>query len=149
MAQGKDQQRANYPLAVYNFRVSVNGESMSFAKVEGLRLEHHTLSYRHGLSFLEGEAQVCYRRDAYVPLTFERGTTVRGVAWLSEWLDERTPRRVDVSLCDERGGALMSWRIAKAVAVKLVAPSFDASSSEVALDRLELRAAGISLELLN
>ena len=36
-------------------RVSVEGASMRFVKVSGLQRQHQTATYRHGLSFIEGE----------------------------------------------------------------------------------------------
>jgi len=52
---------------------------------------------------------------------------------------------MEISLCDERGIPAIAWRIAKAVPVKLGASAFDARASEVAIDSLEVKAAGISI----
>ncbi len=144
MADSLQTQRAGYPLAVYNFRVTVDAVAMSFAKVSGLHREHKTLTYRHGLSFLEGEQITKYYIDKYVSVTFERGTLV-GVRYLHDWLEDNKPRAVEVSLCDDGGRVVLTWRIAKAIAVKLSAPTFDAKSNEVAVESLELKAAGISI----
>lgn len=50
-----------------------------------------------------------------------------------------------VSLCDPSGKPAFAWKIAKAVPVKLSAPAFDAKSSEVIIDTLEVQAKGVSL----
>ena len=55
MAETKIDQKARYPLPVYNFRVTIDGTSMSFSEVSGINLEYDTVTYRHGLSFWEGE----------------------------------------------------------------------------------------------
>lgn len=144
MAQTRQEQRAKYPLAAYNFRVTVDAQEMSFARVSGLQREHQTLTYRHGLSFLEGEQIVKYRLDKFVSVTLERGT-VLGARFLRAWLEEARPRVMEISLCDERGVPVIAWRIARALPVKLSAPAFDAKSSEVAIETLEIKAAGISI----
>jgi phage tail-like protein len=147
VAQTKAEQRAGYPLAAYNFRVTVDAQALSFAKVSGLHREHQTLTYRHGLSFLEGEYITKYRIDKYVSVTLERGTTL-SMRFLQTWLEEQQKRQVEISLCDEAGTPVLAWRIARAIAVKLTAPTFDARTSEAAIDTLELKAAGISLVYL-
>lgn len=145
MAQTRADQRALHPLAAYNFAVVVNGVSMSFAKITGLQREHKTLTYRHGLSFVEGEQITKFRVDAWVPVTLERGV-IPGRAALVEWLERRQPSAMEVSLLDESGRSVVAWRIAKALPVKLTAPAFDASASQLAVESLEIRAAGISIE---
>lgn len=144
MAQTRQQQRTVHPLAAYNFLVTVDGVAMSFAKVSGLQREHKTVTYRDGLSFVEGERIAKFRVDAWVPVTLEQGT-VAGRAFLASWLERRTPSAMEVSLCDEEGVPVVAWRIAKALPVKLSAPTFDAATNQVSIESLELRAAGISI----
>jgi phage tail-like protein len=144
MADNLAKQRSSYPLAAYNFRVNVDGVTMRFAKVSGLHREYKTVTYRHGLSFIEGEQIAKYFIDTYVPVTLEQGTVI-GSKSLHEWLERKTPVSLEVDLCDATGTPVLAWRIAKALPVKLSAPTFDAKSNEVAIDTLELRAAGISI----
>lgn len=144
MPQTARERRHGFPLAAYNFRVTVDAQAMSFAKVSGLQREHQTLTYRHGLSFLDGEQLVKYRIDKFVSITFERGSTP-GLRFLQTWLEERSKRTMEVSLCGEQGEPLIVWRIAKAYAVKLSAPTLDARTNEVAIETLEVKAAGISI----
>lgn len=144
MAESVLEQAARYPLAAYNFRVSVDGMAMSFARVSGLQREHQTATYRHGLSFIEGESITKFHVDRYVPLTLDRGT-VMGAARLAEWLEKRTKSSMEVSLCDEHGEPVLVWSATKVVPVKLVAPTFDAATNGVSIESLEVRAAGISL----
>jgi len=144
VAHAKQEQRASYPLAAYNFRVTVDGTAMRFAKVSGLAREHQTVTYRHGLSFMEGEQIAKYYMDKYVSITLEQGV-VLGSKFLHAWLEQKTRSSMEISLCDERGIPAIAWRIAKAVPVKLGASAFDARASEVAIDSLEVKAAGISI----
>ena len=144
MAHSQAQQRSSYPLAAYNFRVNVDGATMRFAKVSGLQREHQTLTYRHGLSFIEGEQIAKYYIDKYVSVTLEQGAVI-GSKFLHEWLERKTKSSMEVSLCDEQGTPVVAWRIVKALPVKLSASAFDARTSEVAIDTLEIKAAGISI----
>lgn len=137
-----------YPLALYNFRVDVDGGSMSFTEVSGIEITYEHVVYRHGLSFQEGEKIATFAFDAFAPITLKRGTIPARQAqplFLYEWLKKQDLRSMDVSLCDETGQAVLTWKIQKAVPVKLTAPSFDAKSNEVAIDTLEVQARGVSL----
>lgn len=144
MADSLLEQRASYPLAAYNFRVLLDAKAMSFARVSGLQREHQYVTYRHGLSCVEGELLAKYRVDKYAPVTLDRGVTT-GARALYDWLEDREPRVLQIDLCDASGRPALAWRIARAFAVKLTGPSFDASTNEVAIDSLEVMAAGISI----
>jgi phage tail-like protein len=147
MAETRSVQKARYPLPAYNFRVSIDGASMSFSEVSGISLEYQTLTYKHGLSFWEGQRVKQYYSEKYVPITLKRGT-VQGMGFLYEWIARgaSSPRTLEVSLCDEAGQPVVTWRIAKAIPVKLQAPRFDAGTNDVSVESLELMGAGISVE---
>ena len=147
MAITKEEVKTQYPLPVYNFRVEVDGQAMSFSEVSGLNIEFEKVVYRHGLSFWEGEGIKKYFYDKYVPVTFKKGT-IRGTNVLYDWLSRKSSsiKMVVVSLCDENGQPVVSWRIKKAVPTKLTAPTFDASANDVSVEELEIMAAGISVE---
>jgi phage tail-like protein len=146
MADSKSTQKTNYPLPVYNFRVTIDGESLAFSEVSGLEAEYELISYRHGLSFLEGAVLETIPLTTPVSVTLKRGTSLGAKPlFLQEWMTGKKPKAVDVSLCDETGTPLISWRIAKAFAVKLSAPEFKAESNSVAIEALEVKATGISL----
>jgi phage tail-like protein len=135
---------ARYPLMAYNFRVTVGGTALSFSEVTGLNREHLHVTYRHGLSFREGEDIVKYSIDHYVSITMKRGT-MSGSNELYEWLEHRGDRAIEISLCDELGVPVVTWQVAKAVAIKLEAPGFNAGATEVAIESLEVMASGITV----
>ena len=147
MALTKDQLKASYPLPAYNFRVTVDGAAMSFAEVSGIQVERESVMYRHGFSFWEGEGIKTFRYDKFLPITLKKGT-VKGANVLYEWVNEQEtrPRIVEVSLCDEQGQPLVTWRIRKALVVKLEAPAFDASTNEVSVESLELMVRDVTIE---
>ena len=156
MAETTGYQKSNYPLPVYNFRVTLEGIAMSFSEVSGITLEYQTVTYRHGFSAQEGERIEKYYYEKYVPVTLKKGTVhtplkkggEQRIDSIYKWVKDnsRRPGVMEVSLCDEQGVPVVSWRIGKAVAVKLQAPTFDAGSNEVAIESLEIMAANISIE---
>ena len=146
MPQLPEDQRASFPLPVYNYRVTVDGETMSFAKVSGIEVSYDTVSYRHGFSFLEGERIQSFAFDSFSDVTLTRGVILgaRPLA-LYQWLEKKEIRGVEVSLCDETGTPVVTWKIAQALPVKVAAPEFDADSNNAAIESLTLKARGISI----
>src|ERR1700704_6549917 len=78
MALPANIQRTSYPLALYNFRVKVAEISMSFTEVSGIAIDHDHVTYRHGLSFAEGEHIATFYFDSFVPITCKRGAILGG-----------------------------------------------------------------------
>jgi phage tail-like protein len=146
MALSTDVQKQTYPLPAYNFRVRIDETIMSFAEVSGIAVEYEKVTYRHGLSFTEGEAIVTFKYDPFVTVTLKRGVVLGATPlFFYEWLSKGDLRSLAVSLCNEVGDPVISWQIAKAVPVKIQAPAFDAKTNEAAIDTVELAVRGITL----
>jgi phage tail-like protein len=145
MAISAAEQRVRYPLTTYSYRVSLGGAEVSFSELSGLTIDYETTTYRHGLSFAEGEIIVRQHLDKYVPLTLKKGV-VYGLKVLCDWLASGETRTLDINLCNEQGAPAVTWHIVKAIPVKLSGPTLSASGNEVAIDSLELRVTGISIE---
>ena len=144
MAISSTAQDSSYPLAAYNFRVTVADLAMSFTEVSGLTREFETLTYRHGLSMFEGEQIVRFKLDKFRPITLKRGE-VQGMAQLRDWLEAGDIRTVGVSLCDARGDPVLTWRVQKALPTRLEAPALQAAGNDAAVETLTLMAAGITV----
>jgi len=80
-----------------------------------------------------------------VPVTLKRGV-VQGQNDLYQWSRSGEPRPVHISLCDERGNPVLTWHLARALLVKIEAPSLQAGSNDAAIESLELMAAGITIQ---
>ena len=146
MAQSVAYQKVSYPLPLYNFRVKVDEQLLSFTEVSGISVDYEHVTYRHGLSFLEGESIQTFHRSAFRPITCKRGTVLNAQpTYLYDWLKARDLRPMEISLCDEQGSEVFSWKIAAAVPTSLKAPTFSASSNDVSIDTLELQAKGVSV----
>lgn len=144
MAMTVAQQARSYPLPAYNFRVTRAGQSLRFAMVSGLQREHKVITYRDGLSFLDGELLARYHLDQYVSVTLEQGV-VEGEGSLHAWLEEAGPQPMEVQLCNSKGVPVLAWRMARTIPIKITAPTFDARTNEAAIDVMEIKASGISI----
>ena len=146
MAQSKDVQKQSYPLPAYNFRVRIDDTVMSFAEVSGIGIEYDKVTYRHGLSFMEGETITTFYYDSFITMTLKRGIVVGATPmFLYDWLKKGDIRTLAVSLCNETGDPVISWQIAKAIPVKIQAPTFDAKTNDVSIESVELAVRGITL----
>lgn len=133
------------PIVTYNYRVVIGSMAMRFSKVEGLVWERKAISYLDGLSFLDGESLSTYRIDTYSSLTLYQGVVVADTS-LHDWLLAGDARLLQVQLCRADGQPVIAWQANRAIPVKLTGASLDANANEVALDVLELRAAGWSIK---
>ncbi len=148
MAVSKADMKAKYPLPVYNYKVTVDNEEMAFSEVSGLVLQTGAvILYKHGLSFKQGEhiqkTSSAFQKQAPVTLTLRRGI-VNGNTALFDW--GKAIKTMMISLCDETGTPVVAWKIGRAMATKLSAPSFNAGANEVAIESLEVYAKDIEIE---
>lgn len=144
MAMTIAQQALDHPLVAYNYRVNVDEIAMRFSKVEGLVWERSAITYRDGLSFLNGEMISTYRVDHYAPITLQQGL-VGGDTKLLDWLNKGDPRILQVMLCKANGQTLVTWKANRAIPIRLTPTTLDASSNDLAIDTLELQAKGWSI----
>lgn len=158
MAQSKDHIKASYPIPVYNYRVSIlepdggEAESIGFSEVSGLSVNFEPVTYKHGLSSFAGYNIIPGMRQP-VNVTMKRGV-VNGGDYLHAWFEkahrdppfESVKRDIVVDLCDEKGTAIVRWRVLGALPTSLSAPTFDASSNDVAIESLEVIANDLKVD---
>jgi phage tail-like protein len=155
MAVTKDTIRTDYPLPVYNYRVEIGGEAVAFSEVSGLTISYETTTYKEsptaggaaGPRTLQMPAQ---RTPPTITLKkgIVRSTSIKV---LYDWIktvqiNQIEKKDVFVRLCDEKGEAVISWKISNAFPTKLDAPTFDAKSNDAAIQSMELKADFITLE---
>ena len=138
---------ASTPLLVGSFRATVAGETVSFAEVTGLTIEREQTTYKHGLSEWEGEILPTYRSTKHQRLSLKRGVFADDssfFAWLTS--EDAAPKPMDLAMVDASGAPQLVWRIKRAVPVKLTGPNLIASSTEFAVQTLDVMASGITVE---
>ena len=151
----KDDIRTDYPLPVYNYRVEIGGDAVAFSEVSGLSISYEISTYKESPT----EAGAPGPRMMIVPgqrnpakITLKKGI-VRGASMqqLYGWIKTTTINQVEkkdifIRLCDENGGAVISWKVVNAFPTKLDAPTFDAKSNDAAIESMELSADFVALE---
>jgi phage tail-like protein len=156
MSDGKAAIRNNYPLPAYNYRVTIMGdgqaETIGFSEVGGLSMGHDPVTYKDGFSFAMG-VRIIPGMPKPIGLTLKKGLTKNG-DYLQKWIEKSyqdpfssgAKRDMVIDLCDEGGIPVIRWTATDAMPVKLDAPTFSASSNEVAIASMELVAARLKVE---
>lgn len=149
MATERQVIRDTYPLPVYNYRVTIGGETHGFSEVTGLSIQHEAITYKHGLSWREGPIQMT-GMPGEVKLTLKRGM-LKARSLLLDWistthLNKVQKRDLTIDLCDELGDPVISWKVYNAFPLKLEAPGLNSDSNDLAVESLELLASGLKME---
>lgn len=155
MALSKSEIKTAYPLPSYNYRVEIAGTAVGFSEVSGLSIKRETTTYKESPTAGGAPGPVVMHMPAQpssVTITMKKGVVrANSVAVLYNWISSIQINQVDkkdiyVRLCDEKGDAVVSWKVLNAFPTKLDAPSFSATSNDVAVESMELMADGILIE---
>ncbi len=147
--------RADYPLPVYNYRVEIGSDSVAFTEVSGLNIAYETSTYKESqtASGLPGpRVMIVPGQKSPTKVTLKKGVVRRAsVAQLFGWIrtvqiNQVEKKDVFIRLCDEKGEAVVSWKIANAFPTKLDAPTFDAKSNDAAIETMELAGDSVTIE---
>lgn len=155
MAVSKETIKTEYPIPVYNYRVEIGGEAVAFSEVSGLTVGFETTTYKESptASGAPGPRVMHMPAQATQPtITLKKGIVrTVSISHLYGWLrtvqiNQVEKKDIFVRLCNEKGEAVISWKVANAFPVKLDAPTFDAKSNDAAIQTLELKADFVTLE---
>lgn len=155
MALSKENIRTDYPLPVYNYRVEIGSEAVAFSEVSGLSLSYETSVYKESptASGAPGPRILQMPAQRNLPtITLKKGVVRKtSIKHLYDWIktvqiNQIEKKDVFVRLCDEKGEAVISWKVSNAFPTKLDAPTFDATSNDAAIESMELKADLITLE---
>lgn len=145
MATTKQIIEAAYPLPAYNYKVTVDSETLSFSEVSGLNLSYEKVVYKHGLSYALG-ANIVRAQQNEITVTLKRGVVAKR-SQLYNWFAGNDRKDIFIDLCDEEGNAVVRWKINKALPLKMDAPSFNATdNNSVAIESVDVIAQEISIE---
>jgi phage tail-like protein len=148
------------PYAAFNFYVVIQGTPVAgFMEVTGLDVENAVIEYREGIDQNpDGKPKnsgAFVRKlpglERYPNVTLRRGIT----GDLSLWSDLRLPIRngtagpelgpvgsptpsVTINLQDEKHNTVQSWTLQNAWVAKLMGPTLNAKSNEIAIESIEL-----------
>jgi phage tail-like protein len=137
------------PYAVFNFRVEIDGINVgSFTEVSGLDSETDVIEYRTGDMRMNSSVKLP-GLTKYPNIVLKRGMTKDLSLW--QWrkavVNGQTDRRNGVIiLMDESRADVLRWQFRNGWPAKWEGPDLDASSSEVAIETLEIAHEGLELE---
>jgi phage tail-like protein len=155
MALSTDSIRTDYPLPVYNYRVEIGGETVAFSEVSGLTISYESTVYKESpiASGAPGPRTMQMPAQRTPPtITLKKGIVrSTSIKVLYDWIktvqiNQIEKKDIFVRLCDEKGEAVISWKVSNAFPTKLDAPTFDAKSNDAAIQSMELKADFITLE---
>lgn len=137
---------AGYPRVKFRFKLEIDGLAAGgFSEVSGFDATIDPIEYREGDMATETPLKVAGLRK-YGNITLKKGIIEGQVLydWLAPGLTKAVQRKtVTVSLLDEEQKAVASWQVINAWPTKYTAPDFNATSSEVAVETLELAHEGM------
>ena len=154
MATSQEDIKATYPLPVYNYRVDIGQDTVAFSEVSGLNIAYETTVYKESATESGQVSPRVFRmptQASNTTLTLKKGIVApKSQAALYDWIssvriNQVIKKDLVISLCDEAGKAVVTWTVSNAFPTKLVVPTFDAKSNDVAIESLELMADGVSV----
>lgn len=147
----------NYPFTKFRFRMIVNGFSAGFSEVSGFDATTDVIEYRAG-NFRNNSTVKLGGLTKYSNITLKWGMTTDKT--LYDWMTsviggesavngvEIIPEDITIELLAEDGETVKaSWQIRRAWPCKYTGPDFNANSSEVAFESLELAHEGMTRTL--
>lgn len=137
---------AGYPHAKFRFRLEIDGlEAGGFSEVSGFDASIDVIEYREG-DMVQTPMKLPGLKK-YGNITLKQGLTDSMV--LYEWIIAGVEGEVDrktitITVLDDAGEAAASWQVINAWPTKYTAPDFNATSSEVAIESLEIAHEGMT-----
>ncbi|WP_036771170.1 phage tail protein [Photorhabdus australis] len=148
MSITQEQIAAEYPIPSYRFMVSIGDVQVPFNSVSGLDRKYEVIEYKDGIgNYYKMPGQI-----QRVDITLRKGI-FSGKNDLFNWINSIELNRVEkkditISLTNDTGSeVLMSWVVSNAFPSSLTAPSFDASSNEIAVQEISLVADRVTIQV--
>lgn len=138
---------AGYPHAKFRYKVEIEGlEVGGFSEVSGFDASIDIIEYREGDMVAETPMKIPGLKK-YGNITLKQGLTDSMVLynWIVTGINGAIERKtLTITLLNEQQEAAASWQIINAWPTKYTAPDFNASSSEVAIETLEIAHEGMT-----
>lgn len=129
------------PYRGFNFVVEIDGINQAgFTEVSGVDSSTDAVDYREGAD-LANHVRKVTGLNKYSPITLKRGITDSDELW--KWrqtvVDGKTERKNgSIVLRDETGAEKIRWNFSEGFPTKWTGPSFNATSTAVAIETLEI-----------
>jgi len=135
-----------YPIAKYKYKVQVGDKEAGFSEVTGYDASIEPTEYREGNMAALTPLKVAGIRK-YGNITLKWGVTGSKELydWMSKSFDKGVERKtVVITLLDDDNKEIAAWQIIQAWPTKYTGPEFNATSSDVAIESLELAHEGMT-----
>jgi len=137
------------PLPKYMFLVEIEGIARAgFMTVSGLEEESEVRSYREGGD--NSTVRKLAGLNSYSPIVLEMGSTFDTALW--DWRQkvkregaQGNRKSISVIQQDEARQEVKRWQVYEAWPSKFTGPEFDASSSDTAVESIEIQHEGLDL----
>jgi phage tail-like protein len=136
-----------YPYGNFRYKLEIDGITAGgFSEVSGFDVTLEVKEYREGdmpitTSKVPGLAK-------YSNITLKKGLTDSSKPlydWMMEGVNGKISRKtVTITLLDQAESAVASWQVINAWPTKYTAPSFNAGSSDISIEQLELAHEGMT-----
>lgn len=137
---------AGYPHGKFRYKVEIDGlDAGGFSEVSGFDASIDVIEYREG-DMVQTPMKIPGLKK-YGNITLKQGLADSMV--LYEWIIAGVNGAVDrktitITLLDEEEAPAASWQVINAWPTKYTAPDFNATSSEVAIETLEIAHEGMT-----
>ncbi|PHM66675.1 phage tail protein [Xenorhabdus stockiae] len=147
MSTSTSQIAVEYPIPSYRFVVSIGDDHIPFNSVSGLDIQYETIEYRDGI----GNYYKMPGQQKAINITLRKGI-FPGKTELFDWinsiqLNQVEKKDITISLTNDAGTELlMTWNVANCFPTSLTAPSFDATSNDIAVQEITLMADRVTVQ---
>ena len=137
---------AGYPHGKFNYKVEIDGlEAGGFSEVTGFDASIDVIEYREGDMTQTPIKIPGLKKYGNITLKQGLGDSMVRYEWMTAGLEGDVERKtLTITLLDIAGSPAASWQIINAWPVKYTAPDFNATSSEVAIESLEIAHEGMT-----
>lgn len=137
---------AGYPHGKFRYKVEIDGlDAGGFSEVTGFDASIDVIEYREG-NMVPTPMKVPGLKK-YGNITLKQGLVDSTVLydWMIAGVDGEVDRKtITITLLDNTGADAASWQVINAWPMKYTAPDFNATSSEVAVESLEIAHEGMT-----
>lgn len=135
-----------YPYGKFRYKVEIDGlEAGGFSEVSGFDASIDVIEYREG-DMVQTPLKIPGLKK-YGNITLKQGLTTSTVLydWIIAGVNGAVDRKtITITLLDDEEAPAASWQVINAWPTKYTAPDFNATSSEVAIDTLEIAHEGMT-----
>ncbi|WP_235299105.1 phage tail protein [Portibacter marinus] len=140
-----------FPVPKFHFTVDLGSGPIAFQEVTGLDMENDHMEYRSGddpefvtlkRAGLRKTGTVSFKKGVFTGDT-DVWDNYKTIIDDKNYYSQSTPVDLTVTLLDESGGTVITWTIAKAVAIKMTNGDLKSEENAIAIEQIDFVHSGI------